>query len=374
MQTPTRFSITPVAAAVTAALTPGFAALAQDADDSGYALEEIIVTATKRSVSMQDIPATIQAITQESLAAMGAKGMEDYARFMPSVNVVTYSGSGSTVVFRGAITGPDYIGQSTSSVYLDEISITQTGSQPSIRAVDIERIEALSGPQGTLYGSDAQAGTMRILTNQPVMNTFEAIFDGEVRGGPDSDASYRGSLVFNLPLVEDKLALRIVGYNDHDGGFIDNVFGRTSDWHGLEGRSDPANNKAPAGWGTLDNAAVVEKNWNENDVYGGRVHLRWEINDNWATTASYHYQKSEQGAGNDFDPFVGDIRAGIVGDDWQFDVFVNNVTDERAMYTINTGQYEWAAAQIAEGRAHIQSVFTNRPLEVGIRYMKRWGG
>ena len=70
---------------------------------------------------------------------------------------------------------------------------------------------------------------------------------------------------------------------------------------------------------------------------------------------------------------IGDIRAGLVGEDWQVDVFVNNVTDERAMYTINTGQYEWAAAQIAEGRAHIQSVFTNRPLEVGIRYMKRWG-
>jgi len=105
MQSPTRNLITPVAAAVTAALYPGFTALAQDADDSDYALEEIIVTATKREVSMRDIPAQIQAITQESLAAMGARGMEDYARFMPSVNVVTYSGSGSTVVFRGAITG-----------------------------------------------------------------------------------------------------------------------------------------------------------------------------------------------------------------------------------------------------------------------------
>ncbi len=80
MQAPTRNSITPVAAAITAALYPGFAALAQDADDSDYALEEIIVTATKREASMQDIPATIQAITEESLKSMGAKSMEDYAR------------------------------------------------------------------------------------------------------------------------------------------------------------------------------------------------------------------------------------------------------------------------------------------------------
>ena len=70
---------------------------------------------------------------------------------------------------------------------------------------------------------------------------------------------------------------------------------------------------------------------------------------------------------------IGDVRAGIVGEDWQVDLFVNNVTDERALYTINTGQYEWGAAQLADGRARHQSVFTNRPLEVGLRYMKRWG-
>jgi len=321
MQAPSRQSITPVAAAVTAALYPGVAVHAQQADDSAYALEEIIVTATKRAVSVQDIPATIQAITQESLAAMGAKGMEDYARFVPSVNVVTYGGSSSTVVFRGAITGPDYIGQSTSSVYLDEIAITQTGSQPSIRAVDLERVEALSGPQGTLYGSDAQAGTMRILTNKPVMNTYEAIFDGEVRGGGDSDMSYRGSLVFNIPLVEDKLAMRVAGYNDRDGGYIDNVFGRTADWHGMGDRSDPANNKAPAGWGTLDNAHAVDDNWNENDVYGGRVHLKWDMTDTWSATASYHYQNSEQGGDNSFDPYVGDLQVIRFHDDYRNEEF-----------------------------------------------------
>jgi outer membrane receptor protein involved in Fe transport len=308
MQGPSKFSITPVAAAVTAALYPGYAVMAQDDTSSGGTLEEIVVTARKRAESVQEIPATIQAISQESLAAMGAKAMEDYARFVPSVNVVTYGPGSSTVVFRGAITGAGYIGQSTSSVYLDEISVTQTGAQPNIRAVDISRVEALSGPQGTLYGSDAQAGTMRILTNQPVMNSFEAIFDGEARGGGDSDASYRGSLVFNIPLVEDKLALRVTGFNDHDGGFIDNVFGHTADWHGLEDRSDPANNRAPAQWGTLDNSLSVEKKWNDADVYGGRVHLLWEMNDSWATTFSYHHQTTNSGAGNYYDPNVGDLK------------------------------------------------------------------
>ena len=318
MQAPSRQLITPVAAAVTAALYPGVAVHAQQADDSDYALEEIIVTATKRALSVQDVPATIQAITQESLAAMGAKGMEDYARFVPSVNVVTYGPGSSTVVFRGAITGAGYIGQSTSSVYLDEISVTQTGSQPHIRAVDLERVEALSGPQGTLYGSDAQTGTMRILTNQPVMNTFEGIFDGEVRGGGDSDASYRGSLVFNLPLVEDKLAMRIVGYNDHDGGFIDNVFGHTADTYGL----NPVGFKpTPSGFGTLDNAHVVDSNWNDADIYGGRVHLKWDMTDTWSATMSFHHQTSESGASNHFDPFVGDLQTVRFHDDYREEEF-----------------------------------------------------
>ncbi len=317
MQAPSKYVITPVTAAVTAALYPGAAVMAQQDSDvpRGYALEEITVTARKRSETAQEIPASIQAITQDSLAAMGAKGIEDYARFVPSMNVVNYGPGSSTVVFRGAITGPGYIGQATSSVYLDEISVTQTGSQPNIRAIDINRVEALSGPQGTLYGSDAQAGTMRIITNQPIMNTFEAVFDGEVRGGGDSDASYRGSLVFNVPLVDDKLALRVAAYNDHDGGYIDNVFGRTADSHGLAG------NIAPAGWGTLDNSLSVEKRWNDADVYGGRIHLLWEMNDSWSTTFSYHQQNTDSGADNYFDPFVGDLQVVRFHNEWSEEEF-----------------------------------------------------
>jgi outer membrane receptor protein involved in Fe transport len=322
MQSPSRFCITPVTAAVTAALYPGFTAHAQGQQEStSGALEEIVVTARKRAEAAQTIPAAIQAINQESLAAMGAKAMEDYARFVPSLNVVNYGPSSSTVVFRGAITGAGYLGQATSSVYLDEISITQVGSQPNIRAVDIARVEALQGPQGTLYGSDAQAGTLRILTNQPVMNQFEAVFDGEVRSGPDSDMSYRGSLVFNLPLAEDRLALRVVGFNDHDGGFVDNVFGHTADWYGVGDRSDPANNIAPAQWGTLDNSLSVEERWNDADIYGGRIHLRWEMNDNWATTLSYHHQTTDSGADNYYDPYVGDLQVVRFHNEWREEEF-----------------------------------------------------
>ena len=316
--------LTPVAGAIAAALYPGSSAVAQDAEApeaDNYALEEVIVTATKRSVSIQDIPASVQALTQETLAALGAKTMEDYARFVPSLNIVNYGAGSSTVVFRGAITGSGWLAQATSSIYLDEISVTQTGSQPTIRAVDIARIEALAGPQGTLYGSDAQAGTMRIVTNQPVMNEFEAVIDGELRGGSEGDMSYRASAVFNFPLVEDQLALRLVGFSDRDAGFIDNVYGHTADWYSPGDRSDPANNIALATFGTSDNAASVEKNWNEDDIYGARAHLRWEMNEDWAATASIHYQKTESGAEHSYDPFVGDLQDVRFHKDWTEEEF-----------------------------------------------------
>jgi outer membrane receptor protein involved in Fe transport len=292
-----KFRLTPIAGAIAAALAPSHQVIAQDAD---FALEEIIVTATKRSLNIQDIPASVQALGQEALADMGARTAEDFARFMPGINVVSYGNSDSTVIFRGAATSSGYITPSTSSVYLDELALTSNGSQPSVRMVDIERVEALAGPQGTLYGSDAQAGTLRIITNKPKMNEFEAILDGEIRGGSTSDASYNGSLVFNLPVVEDKLALRIAAYADHDGGFIDNVLGYTADTNALTGT------KYTQKYGTLNNAHAVEKNWNDEDTRGFRAKLQWDMNDNWTATFTGQMQSAKSvGGGNSHNPFVG---------------------------------------------------------------------
>lgn len=312
------FRLTPVAGAIATALVPAQQVIAQD---SGGVLDEITVTATKRTTSVQEIPMTIQAISAEALKDMGAKHMEDYSRFVPSVNVVTYGAGSNTVVFRGAITGAGYIAQSTSSVYLDEISITTTGSQPAIRMVDIERVEALSGPQGTLYGSDAQAGTMRIITNKPDMGQMGVVLDGELRGGDQSDMSYRGSLVFNVPLVEDKLAVRLVGYNDKDGGYIDNVLGHTPDSSALFDEFGDPLVAYPAGFGTLDNADSVEERWNDAETTGARMILQWDINDAWSTSLTALTQTTDSGADNDYDPFVGDLKTIRFHDEYREDQY-----------------------------------------------------
>jgi len=310
---------TPVRLAVLAALYPGIQVLAQD----GLALEEIVVTATKREASIQDIAAQVQAISQESLRDMGAKNMEDFARFMPGLNVVA-GVTDSTVVFRGAITGAGYIAASTSSVYLDELPLTTTGSQPNVRLVDIARVEALAGPQGTLYGSDAQAGTMRIVTNKPVMGERSTTVDAEARGfGTEVDASFRTSLVFNTPLG-DSAALRVSLFNDKDGGFIDNVLGHTAD------SAMPAfgGEKWPVNYGELDNSKSVEENANFAKIKGGRAEIRWEINDKWSTNLSAMHQETSQGSGNYYDEFRGDLNIVSFHDDWyesEWDAFALTV-------------------------------------------------
>ncbi len=298
--------LNPVHLAVLAALYPSYQAMAQD-----LALEEIVVTATKRSLNIQDIASTVQAIPEESLKLMGAKSMEDFARFMPGVNVVSGVTS-STVVFRGAITGSGYIASSSGSVYLDELPLTQVGSQPNVRLVDIARVEALSGPQGTLYGSDAQAGTMRIITNKPVMGETSSVFDGEYRMNPEGDPSYRGSFVFNFPL-KDNLALRMSLFNDEDGGYIDNIYGHTAD--NSFGDPWPQAGKA-GGHGTLDNAASVDSDVNFARVKGGRVALKWEMDDSWSATVSSMHQETSQGSGNYYDIYRGDLNLVSFHDDW----------------------------------------------------------
>ena len=300
-------TLSPVHLAVLAALYPAYQAVAQD----DFTLEEIVVTATKRSLSIQDIASTVQAIPEATLKQMGAKSMEDFARFMPGVNVVSGVTS-STVVFRGAITGSGYIASSTGSVYLDELPLTQVGSQPNVRLVDIERVEALSGPQGTLYGSDAQAGTMRIITNKPVMGEQSTVIDGEYRYNSEGDPSFRGSVVFNIP-IQDNLALRMSLFNDKDGGYIDNVYGHTAD----QSFGEPWPQASFAdGHGSLDNAGAVADDVNFVRVKGGRVALKWDIDDSWSATISSMHQETSQGLGNYYDIYRGDLNIVSFVDDW----------------------------------------------------------
>jgi iron complex outermembrane receptor protein len=293
-------ALTPIAAAVSAALAPGAVVHAQEKGSS--AIEEIVVTSRKREENLQDIPASIQAIPQETLEKMGVNGIEDYARFIPSVNVVSYQPGSSEIVFRGINSGGLDTGQAPASLYFDELPLTTTGNQPEVRMIDINRVEALAGPQGSLFGGSAQAGTLRVITNQPDPDQFEVIGEVTVKQGENTSMSHEVSGVLNMPLAEGKAALRIVGFTATDAGFIDNVFGHTPDAHAWY--------DIPDTWGNLDNAAVVEDDYNGVDFVGGRIAFAYDFNDAWGLTLVFNYKKTEAtgNGGNHYDPNVGDLE------------------------------------------------------------------
>lgn len=255
-------------------------------------LEEIIVTARKRSENLQEIPESILAISQESIARAGMQTMEDFARHIPSLAYVARGPGANKIVFRGVTeAGTAFFTDSSAAVYLDEQPLTQPSLTPEPRLVDIERIEALSGPQGTLYGGSAQSGTLRIVTNKPDPTRFEANVSGMVRSGSTSDTSYDVSGVLNMPLVEEKVAVRFVGFSARDAGFIDNVL-------------------ATSPGGTFDNAAVVGENVaGEADYVGGRASVRWDVNDRWSASGSIVHQDVESTGDTEHLPdTVGDLQ------------------------------------------------------------------
>ena len=286
-----------VAVAVSAALT-GIAApvQAQQAEQPKKAqqsggIEEITVTARKREESLQDVSASIQAFTGSDLKRQGITNMEDVVRFLPSVSHIGGTAGDNKIIFRGVSDNPNaFIAASSAALYIDEQPLTQFAVNPEPRLIDIERVEALAGPQGTLYGDSSQSGTLRIITNKPDPTAFAANAEVMLRSGSDSASSYDVNGVLNLPLVEDKFAIRIVGFSARDGGFIDNVLGYS-----------PMQ-------GTKDNSNLVQDNINSVDISGGRLSAKWFVNDNWSATFAYISQKSSANGLNDYDPTVGDLK------------------------------------------------------------------
>ena len=146
------FRLNPLVAAISAVLAPPATVIAQETEDEEEArdlVEEIIVTARKRDENLQDVPSSVQAIREDMLKQIGALHIEDYARLIPSMTWIEFSQAGNNYIsFRGITTGTDdFVAQASASVYLDEVSVTQTGSQPNVRTMDINRVEALSGPR-----------------------------------------------------------------------------------------------------------------------------------------------------------------------------------------------------------------------------------
>ena len=284
-----------LAVAVVAALsTPAFA---QDAAQSGV-LEEVLVTAQKRTENLQSVPVSIQAIGSERLEELHVKGFEDYVRYLPTVSYQTFGPGFAQVYMRGVASGGDgnHSGSQPSvGIYLDEQPITTIQGALDIQPYDVARVESLAGPQGTLYGASSQAGTIRIITNKPDATGFSAGYDLEGSTMTDGGDGYLVQGFANIPLTSNA-AVRLVGWKRHDPGFIDNV---------SHPRTFPSS--VETGIGPLD-VANPKDDYNDADTTGGRVALKLDLNDRWSITPQLMAQEQKTRGTFGFDPSVGDLK------------------------------------------------------------------
>lgn len=310
-QTPSRKTRFLCLLAATTVLTPlclAGPAFAEGADaatdaDGATAVGEVIVTATRRAESIQKVPISVQALGAEKMQERQVKGLSDLVTLLPSVSFAGLGPGRQTTYFRGIVpAGGTY---ASVGYYLDDIPITGTGV-PDIHVYDLERVEALSGPQGTLYGAGSLAGTIRFITNKPKIGVFEAGYDLEVNKYGPGDAGGQIESYVNVP-VSDSFALRGVAFFRREGGYVDNVPN-----NGLlnDGRSAvlTLGDNNPATSFTLDNSAIAENDYNTVRDMGVRLVAQWDLAPGWEITpqltAQYQTAKGYFG----FDPRVGDLE------------------------------------------------------------------
>jgi len=288
----------------------GMSARSADVNVSADQIQEITVTAQRRTENVQNVPIAIQALTHDTLSQLNIATLDQIVKYLPNVTAPS-SGPGQSQIFmRGLSVGSDgtQSGGSISgfpnvAIYLDDQSGQLPGRNLDVYAADLERVEVLEGPQGTLFGAGAQAGAVRYITNKPKINVTEGSVSagyGITAGGdPNTDLI----AVLNLPLITDKLAVRALIYNDRRGGYINNVpatFTRKPTDLGIGYAQYPAGCGAggpacqvPPGAAPINNSAIAKNAINPVTYQGLRVSGLWNFNDDWNALVMQSYQNTD---------------------------------------------------------------------------------
>lgn len=327
----------PLASAISAILAG--VPVAQAADPEG-ALEEIVVTAQKKTENLQNVPISIEVLDSEKLEKLHIVNLDDYVKYSPSVAYVRGEGQGgngqpgsSHIYMRGVVSGGTNHSGSQPSVgtYLDEEPVTTIDGTVDVHLYDIQRIEVLEGPQGTLYGASSQSGTVRIITNKPDPSKFEASYEVGGDHVQHGGFGYEVEGMVNLPL-SPIAAIRLVGWKEHDGGFIDNVAGTNAAAGIVDGVrtfptwSNPAfvpGNDGSIGKGSISNAAYVKNNYNTVNTEGGRAALKFDLGD-WTVTPTVMGQRVTSEGFFGYDPAVGNLQVTHFGPEFSDDSFMQS--------------------------------------------------
>ena len=307
-----KYRISCCVAAILSGLGGAASAAATDADTTGASnasVEEVVVTAQRRSENVEKVPMTVQAFSGQTLSTLNVTTLNDLLKYTPNVTFGA-NGPGQGSVYMRGLSAGGAGNQSSATVgnfpnvaiYLDDQSMQFPGRNVDIYMADMERVEVLEGPQGTLFGGGAEAGALRYITNKPKLGAFEGNVEasyGFTAHGADNDSQ---TLVLNVPVIQDKFAIRAVLYNDKEGGYIDNVpstFTRSNldnnVYFGISPTGGVCPNGLPPGHtgfctqpGLLqyNNNAIAAKDQNPVTHQGFRVSGLYDVNDDWNVLVS----------------------------------------------------------------------------------------
>lgn len=260
-------------------------ALAQSGGGSSSGkIEEVVVTATRRSEALSKVPASISAFTAEKMDTLNVKSFADLVKFTPGV---TFDEHSSNISIRGV---NSTAGDATTGIYIDDTPIQLRtlgfGSDNTLPSVfDLERVEVLRGPQGTLFGAGSEGGTVRYITPQPSLTNYSVFAKSEISTTEHGAPSYEGGIAVGGPIVEGKLGFRVSAWRRHDGGYIDQVNYQTG--------------------------ATMQKNSNYTDTTVMRAALMWQPVSNLSITPSIFYQNRQVNNSNEYWVGLSDPGRGI---------------------------------------------------------------
>ena len=281
------------------------AMIPQTAESQERQIEEVVVSATKKDESASKVAVTVTALTEETLKEMNVSNFDEYVQFLPNVSSGGRGPGQSTIYIRGMAVDPVNVFLSAAqgstpnvALYLDEQPLQVPGRNLDVYVADMERIEVLPGPQGTLYGASSQAGTVRMITNKPKFNVQEGGFNMSHYATAHGDPSYSYDAYMNIPLINDVWSIRGVFYKSEQGGYIDNVAGT---WSG-EGRGTFASYPQTQAHVVSDNSTLVEDNFNDATYEGFRISSASSIGDDWDMLITHMSQDISADGVFDYDP------------------------------------------------------------------------
>jgi outer membrane receptor protein involved in Fe transport len=350
-------------------------------EDSGQdLLEEIVVTATRRHTALQETPLSVGVLTAQDIEDSGALHVFDYWRMIPSLAVTDWGFAGNRFIIRGlsGSSGPE-TDESLTANYLDDTLLVSPQGlfthAPSFRLVDIDRVEVLRGPQGTLFGAGSMGGAIRLITNQPDAGRPTQYYEALISNTAHGDLNYGLTAVWNLPLVEDRSALRLAAYRFDEDGYIDDIgqghdnangvtttglrlSARARLWHDFDVTGkiayermklggfnfvDP-NGKPPVGLVITDDyqAALMTDEWREEETILFNVNLDYSstVGDFFSVSS---YYDSETDAQLDISESI-NVFFGVFFPAWGADGFRQKAFMQEFRFASDTGgRFDWLA-------------------------------